>query len=72
MYFCRGVHIGLSFSYMKGCMCWMTGWLGRKRGNWNGMEWNYVGEGNIGQLRLQFVAMIGYIYDTQTQMSFNT
>lgn len=53
-------------------MCWMTGWLGRKRGNWNGMEWNYAGEGNIGQLRLQFVAMIGYIYDIHTQMSSNT
>jgi hypothetical protein len=31
----------------------MTGWLGRKRGNWNGMGWNYyTGEANIGQLRL--------------------
>lgn len=36
----------------------------------NGMEWNYAGEGNIGQLRLQFVAMIRYIYDTH--MSSNT
>lgn len=33
-------------------------WMARQDGT--GMVWN----GNIGQLRLQFVAMIGYIYDT--------
>jgi hypothetical protein len=53
---------------VQGCMCWMTGWLGRKRGTWICMERNYVGEGNIGQLRLQFVAMIGHIYDTHTHV----
>lgn len=45
-------------------------WKERMELEWYGMVWNYAGEGNIGQLKLQFVAMIGYIYDTH--MSSNT